>query len=223
MHYKTSIKEIFESVQGEGPYIGVNQLFIRFGRCNLKCIYCDTNFKTDLKEYTAESLYQVVKNYNNVQSVSLTGGEPLIEADFLSEFLPLLKKTVYLETNGTLYDNLDKIIHYIDIIAMDIKLSSCTKMPDLFETHKKFIEIAVKNKKEIFLKTVFDENITNEEMEKTIELAGINNLLIVLQPKMDGEKLKLSSKIIYNIFCNFANIYDNVRLIPQVHKFLNIK
>ena len=38
------IKEIFESIQGEGLYIGSKQLFIRFCACNLKCKYCDTPF-----------------------------------------------------------------------------------------------------------------------------------------------------------------------------------
>lgn len=223
MHCKTFIKEIFESVQGEGPYIGVNQLFIRFGKCNLNCFYCDTDFKTDLKVYTAETLYTIVKNYKNIHSISLTGGEPLMETAFLSEFLPLLNKPVYLETNGTLYDNLKQIIQYIDIISMDIKLPSCSKMSDLFNEHKNFIKIAVENNKEIFLKMVFDENITDEEINKTIEIAQINNLLIILQPKMDGEILKLSSSTIYKVFYNIISKYNNVRLIPQVHKFLNIK
>ena len=90
MQNKVLIKEIFESIQGEGPYIGVNQLFIRFSSCNLHCEYCDTDFKTDLKEYNIEDLLCEINKYENIHSVSLTGGEPLIESDFLYE---LLKKT----------------------------------------------------------------------------------------------------------------------------------
>ena len=44
---KIKIKEIFESIQGEGPYVGYKQLFVRFCNCNLKCNYCDTEFSSD--------------------------------------------------------------------------------------------------------------------------------------------------------------------------------
>ncbi|MCZ7372375.1 MAG: 7-carboxy-7-deazaguanine synthase QueE, partial [Candidatus Methanoperedens sp.] len=36
------ISEIFNSIQGEGPYVGVRQVFVRFQKCQLHCAYCDT-------------------------------------------------------------------------------------------------------------------------------------------------------------------------------------
>ncbi len=39
---KAPIREIFVSVQGEGPYVGYRQAFVRFPKCNLECLYCDT-------------------------------------------------------------------------------------------------------------------------------------------------------------------------------------
>lgn len=222
MGNKTFIKEIFESVQGEGPYIGYNQLFIRFSKCNLKCKFCDTDFISDLKEYTAQELKDIVNSHKNVHSISLTGGEPLLDTDFLCEFLPLISSKVYLETNGTLYENLEKIINYIDIISMDIKLQSSSLNPDTFSNHEKFIKIAKAASKEIYLKVVFDENISDNEILKTASLAKENNLLLVLQPKMDGEILNLSPDFIYKTYYKFLKNYKNVRLIPQVHKFLNL-
>ncbi|MCK5661099.1 MAG: 7-carboxy-7-deazaguanine synthase QueE, partial [Methanosarcinales archaeon] len=38
----THIYEIFNSIQGEGPYVGMRQVFVRFCGCNLACEYCDT-------------------------------------------------------------------------------------------------------------------------------------------------------------------------------------
>ncbi len=218
---KALIKEIFQSIQGEGPYMGVNQLFIRFSKCNLNCSYCDTDFKSDLKEYNSIELLNEIKKYKNIHSVSLTGGEPLTEIDFLLELLPLLDNKIYLETNGTLYNNLLKIIDYTDIVSMDIKLPSATNMPDMFDTHKKFIEIA--KKKDLFLKVVFNEKITDYEMEKTVNLAKEYEILIVLQPQMSGNNLCISSDIINGIYNKFTDRYKNVRLIPQVHKFLNLR
>lgn len=223
MSNSTFIKEFFTSVQGEGAYVGYNQLFIRFSGCNLNCNYCDTDFKTDLKEYTAPELAEIVNNTKNIHSVSLTGGEPLTAIDFLLEFLPLINKKIYLETNGTMFKNLEKIIKYIDFIAMDIKLNSAAGSGDLFGIHEDFIKIAIKENKEIFLKTVFDENITDEEINKTAALAKKYNLLLVLQPKTDGELLKISTEKIGSIFNKFNEKYDKVRLIPQVHKFINVQ
>ncbi len=222
MQNRVQIKEIFESIQGEGPCIGVNQLFIRFSKCNLNCAYCDTDFRTDLKEYTVDELIEEVNKHPNVHSVSLTGGEPLCDADFLYEFLPKLNKKVYLETNGTLYEQLSLIVNYIDIVSMDIKLPSTTLNNDNFYAHEEFIKIA-KNAKELFLKVVFDTNIKDDEILKTVELAQKYNLLVVLQPKMDGEILNISTEFINETYYKFVSLYDNVRLIPQVHKFLNVR
>ena len=223
MENKTFIKEYFVSLQGEGPYVGCNQLFIRFSNCNLKCDYCDTDFKSNLKEFTVDELTNLINNTNNIHSVSLTGGEPLLDVNFLNEVLAKTNKKIYLETNGTLFENLEKIINLIDIISMDIKLNSTTKMGDLFDKHEKFIEVANKANKELFIKIVFDENITEYEIEKSISLAKKYNTLIVLQPKMDGMKLNLSSNFIQKTYNNFNEKYSNVRLIPQVHKFINVE
>lgn len=223
MQNKTFIKEYFVSIQGEGPYVGYNQLFIRFSNCNLKCNYCDTDFKSNLTEVTVDELAKLINNTNHIHSVSLTGGEPLLDVDFLIELLPKTTKNIYLETNGTLFENLEKIINFVDIISMDIKLNSTTNMGNLFKKHEKFIEIANKAKKEIFIKIVFDKNITDEEIETSINIAQKYNNLIVLQPKMDGMKLNLSSDFIQDIYNKFIERYSNVRLIPQVHKFINVE
>lgn len=223
MQNKVLIKEIFESIQGEGPYVGVNQLFIRFTNCNLHCAYCDTDFKSNIKEYTIDNLLNETNKYKNINSISLTGGEPLLESEFLKDFLPKLNKKIYLETNGTLYKNLAEIIQYTDIISMDIKLPSTTNMNEMFDIHEKFIKIAVENKKEIFLKVVFDEKITNEEIINTTQLAKKYNIEIILQPKMDGDFLRISTDFINKTFYRFIEEYKNVRLIPQVHKFINVR
>ena len=69
------IKEIFESIQGEGPFIGYKQLFIRFCGCNLNCRYCDTDFdKESSKEYSIEELVSICNQKKDCHSVSLTGG-----------------------------------------------------------------------------------------------------------------------------------------------------
>lgn len=222
----TQVKEIFKSIQGEGPYVGFEQVFVRFCKCNLSCNYCDTNYFAieETKNYRPKELIEEIESLNikNIHSISLTGGEPLLETEFLKEFLPLTDKKIYLETNGTLPEKLLEIIDMIDIVSMDIKLPSVARTKDLYEKHKQFIDICTKNNKEIFLKIVFDQTITNKEIDESINLAKENNLLIVLQPVMLDDLLNISSAELMDIFEKFALSYNNVRLIPQVHKFINV-
>lgn len=223
---KTQVKEFFKSIQGEGPYVGYEQIFIRFCKCNLSCNYCDTDYKATLqtKEYTPQELNEEIKKLNTktIHSVSLTGGEPLLDTGFLKEFLPLLDKKIYLETNGTLVKELKEIIKNIDIVSMDIKLLSATKMEDLTNKHREFIEVCIEHNKEIFLKVVFDETITDKEIQDCINLAKEKNLLIVLQPLMLKDSMKISPLDLMVAFGKFTQKYNNVRLIPQVHKFINV-
>ena len=130
------IVEIFRSIQGEGPYAGVAQAFVRLFECNMHCVWCDTpqsigDGKKEFITYTPEELFKAIGPLTkNIHSVSITGGEPLIQVDFLKAFLTLLKKhkfTTHLDTNGTLPENLRALLPLIDIIAMDMKLPSSTR------------------------------------------------------------------------------------------------
>lgn len=221
------IAEIFDSVQGEGPYIGYRQIFIRFCGCNLLCNYCDTEFDKG-QEYSVESLFEKIKSFDikSIHSVSLTGGEPLLHYEFLLEFLPKLKELgvkVYLETNGTLTKSLQKIIENVDIVSMDFKLDSSAKIGDLFTNHDKFIEISKENNKEIFAKLVFDEKIRDFEINECVKLAQKYQIELILQPKMNGNQIGVSHDKIMAVFEEISSKYHATRLIGQVHKFFDIR
>lgn len=152
------VAEIFDSVQGEGPYIGYRQLFVRFCGCNLLCDYCDTEFdKGD--DYTVAQLVEKIKSFKlePLHSVSLTGGEPLLQYEFLKEFLPSLKQLglkIYLETNGTMDRALDKVIEYIDIVSMDLNWIPVQKSVICTQNMMLFLRFA-KTFKRHFCKTGF--------------------------------------------------------------------
>ncbi len=239
-----NIIEIFSSIQGESPYIGYRQIFIRFAGCNLACDYCDTPF---LKQefcnieklpgsnefikfknpVSSDELLEKVLNLNNIchHSISLTGGEPLLNSDFIAEFLSKLKEKnhrikIFLETNGTLYKELEEIINYVDIISMDLKLKSSTGKDFPFEEHKKFIEVAQNNKKEIFAKAVVTAMILDEEVDKISDFIKIP---LILQPiSSNNKKLLLSPQKILQIQENFLKKLHEVRVIPQTHKYLDL-
>lgn len=221
---KTKINEIFSSIQGEGPVVGYKQLFIRFCGCNLHCDYCDTEFQTGV-EYTPTELFEKINSeydLSTFHSISLTGGEPLLHCEFLQEFLPLLKnKTkIYLETNATLSENLQKVKNLIDIISADIKLPTSTGF-DSFDLHRKFF--ANCNGIETFAKIVFAENITEEEIITCSNIGKEYNIELVLQPKMVEDKMTVNSEFCTELLEKFTQKYKNTRLIPQVHKFIDVQ
>ena len=219
---ETNIKEIFASIQGEGPYIGYKQLFIRFCGCNLNCNYCDTEFgASESKKYSTEELANILKENLDCHSVSLTGGEPLLNIKFLKEFLPKSELPIYLETNGTLYKELAEVINYIDYVSADIKLPSSTGLNPLWEEHDKFFEIA--SKKTLFAKAVFSKNVTDDELRKACELCKKYNIELILQPKMNGIVPDINSNFMEEILNKTLKYYKKVRLIPQVHKFIDVR
>lgn len=226
MTTKSKILEIFTSIQGEGPYIGVKQLFIRFCGCNLKCNYCDTKelFNEEYLEFTPDELQNHIQDFNlkTVHSISLTGGEPLMWVDFLEEFLPLLKNKIYLETNSTLNDNLERIINHVDIISADIKLPSSSGIENSFAVHDEFFKTAQKYNKEIFAKVVFDENILDDEINHCLKLVEKYNLELILQPKTTNEKILVNKAKMFDVFNKFLNTHPKTRVIPQVHCFLGV-
>ena len=219
---KVKIKEIFTSVQGEGPYVGYKQLFIRFCNCNLKCNYCDTDFKDDnYEEFDTERLLERINRYSNYHSISLTGGEPLLSVDFLKTFLPRTGKKIYLETNATLADKFLEVKPFIDIVSADIKLESATGIKDSYKFHDKFF--ANCNGVETFAKIVFNKNIKDEEIEICCDLGRRHGVELILQPEMQNDLMIVTPEFAEEILDKFLQHYSNVRLIPQVHKFLNLK
>ena len=222
MANKATIKEIFASIQGEGPYVGYKQLFIRFSGCNLNCNYCDTeHYGEDSRLYNIEEIVEIINQNLDCSSISLTGGEPLLQAGFLKEFLPQSPLPVYLETNATLAGELGEIIDYIDYVSADIKLPSCTGGLDLWNEHNRFFEVA--SPKNLFAKIVFDENITDEEISECCKLGAKHNIELTLQPKMNGDKLSVTKEFMEDVLSKFLSKYKKTRLIPQVHKFLDIR
>ena len=110
------IVEIFHSVQGEGFHAGIPHVFVRFGNCNLRCEWCDTDFLT-YEERNLESIVDEVLSYD-CDRVIFTGGEPALQD--LSTIGSSLKKegiSLSIETNGTI--EVDPIIDWICVSPKD--------------------------------------------------------------------------------------------------------
>ena len=100
------VAEKFVSINGEGPHAGELAVFLRFCGCNLNCAYCDTRWANtadvNYELASAEELVAYVRS-TGVKNVTLTGGEPLLQADIahLIELLGASGAEVEIETNGS--------------------------------------------------------------------------------------------------------------------------
>jgi len=97
------INEIFFSIQGESSYAGRPCAFVRLTGCNLRCIYCDTQYAYE--EGTWIEIPEIVRQVSlfNCRLVEITGGEPLLQEQTPELIRTLLNQafTVLLETNGS--------------------------------------------------------------------------------------------------------------------------
>ncbi|HNX33613.1 MAG TPA: 7-carboxy-7-deazaguanine synthase QueE [Kiritimatiellia bacterium] len=94
------VVEIFQSLQGEGYNTGKEVVFLRFGRCNLYCPWCDTDFATH-ESLGIDAVVARVAEFRS-KALILTGGEPFIQEgleDLLSKFKDL-GYWIGAETNG---------------------------------------------------------------------------------------------------------------------------
>ncbi|MCD6583098.1 MAG: 7-carboxy-7-deazaguanine synthase QueE [Candidatus Omnitrophica bacterium] len=219
---EAKVAGIFRSIQGEGKYVGSLQVFVRFFGCNLNCQFCDTKLKK-FKLYDVNSLKKAVSSLK-VKFLSLTGGEPLCQADFLKMFLENIAKDkfkVYLETNATLYKNLRKVIKYIDIISFDLKLKSSTGGSQLWKVHEEFFKVA--KLKEIFFKTVITPSTQFDDIKR---LAGFLKDKLDYPLYLQPDSRNLNKRLLKKIFIFGEYLLSkgvDTRILPQVHKFLKIE
>lgn len=178
------VDEVYVSVQGEGPRVGLPTVFARFGGCNLRCPGwpCDTQHAI-LPEYRDQwTKLNPLEVYNSIvyqmdntpkMNVCFTGGEPFLQknSDF-REVVQLLSDhpnigTIECFTNGTLaYPNWAiEDIHFI----MDWKLPGSGEDPldPMRLTNLK--ELGEKDSIKFVIKDMEDFNVAQELYHKYVE------------------------------------------------------
>lgn len=210
-----NINEIFFSLQGEGSYSGTPTIFIRLAGCNLRCRWCDTKYAYDNKSrYSIEEIIYSIDRHPSAM-ISITGGEPLVQADpllKLIEKLHHLKKQILLETNGSL--PIKKIPEYVHI-AMDLKapssgvaslnnfqnlkfLKATDEVKIIIDSYEDFLWAqdtlnlygSKSFPKKIYLQPVFDKLSTRELAEWIINSKYPFSLSVQLHKTSFGNKLK---------------------------------
>jgi 7-carboxy-7-deazaguanine synthase len=248
MRSSANIMEIFTSIQGEGLLVGETQLFVRFYGCNLACRYCDTRGvqgpvrdcrvekkpcrkEVDLlpnpvgAESLIETIEKAVEDRSLHHSIVFTGGEPLLQTDLLIEVLPVISREipVMMETNGTLYRELEQISPWIDTVSMDVKIPSSTGEAADWEGNRLFLKACLD--KNLYVKAVVSPDLSGEEIRSlTALIAGVDpSIPLVLQPLSgtEGDAHWACRILEVQAFCRQR--LSSVRTIPQIHKWLKIQ
>jgi len=253
MEPRGRLVEIFSSIQGESELIGLRQVFLRFLGCNLRCDYCDTpesraagdrsvcriertpgrgDFETRDNPLSVTDVVDAVERLSAVppHSVSLTGGEPLLQADFLTALLPEIEERlglpIYLETNGTLPGALARVVDRVGIIGMDVKLPSVTGEGDAIRAreHREFLEIA--RRRRVFVKIVVGAGTPDAELEEAVRLvASVDPAIpVTLQPVTPNGRVTRapSAARLLEMQALALRHLCVVKVIPQMHKALGV-
>ncbi|ADR19470.1 7-carboxy-7-deazaguanine synthase QueE [Calditerrivibrio nitroreducens] len=226
------IKEVFTSIQGEGKYVGALQLFVRFSGCSIGCKGCDTDYSfTDSFDFNGTSvlsnpikperlaciIYDHIKP-NSIHSISITGGEPLLQKDFLKELIFYLKGygyRIFLETSGFFIDRLNEVGDMVDIISLDFKLGESFGVEFSLDEIRK-IKDEIKNK--IYIKIVIKNNLDFVVGRKILDgLALLNKTEFYLH--FYDNCIKINQGIMDYFYSNGVDVF----YVPQLHKLLEIK
>ena len=244
------VNEIFgPTIQGEGSNAGKTCLFIRLAGCDQTspCKWCDTlnaynkNAGIDMTfEDIIEKLMNLNSNISKIKRIIFTGGNPCIQN--LNGLIPLIKNSFNdnniefcIETQGTVFpDWLNDFDHIT--ISPKAPSSSLYNKGQEYESIVQYINNS--NNTNIELKIViFDRNdllwaqevfynIKNSNnIDFTIQIGTVNDNFISNTQK--GFKRINTNDIIMYLYSNECKLNDHfiskVRILPQIHRILNVQ
>lgn len=247
---RAELIEIFSAIQGEGTIIGRRQIFVRFGRCDVKCVYCDTPLcHTTLSHFRVETeagkrtferrenpvgtdeisafIARLDRKPGLHHSVSFTGGEPLLHHEAIVALAPSIRArgmAVYLETNGHLVGELERAMAAVDIVGMDIKLPSTAGFAERFAENERFLAAAIAARKEAFVKIVVGAATTFDEIDGAAQAVrrAAPATYVCLQPvtPFGGVGTPPTPERLLELHERALETLKNVVVIPQTHKML---
>jgi len=172
------MKGSIHSFESFGTKDGPGIRFVLFMQgCPLRCLYChnpdtwnlsDSNFEMEAEEVFVE--IKKMKNFIKSGGVTVSGGEPLLQADFILRLFKLCKNEgihTAIDTSGFILNNkVKEILSYTDLVLLDIKHIDPDKYKELtakpLEPTKRFIEYLNEIEKPAWLRYVLVPGFTDD-------------------------------------------------------------
>lgn len=191
---KGSVAQIESMGLVDGP--GIRTVVFLNG-CKLRCLFCHNPemFKLGEPNYTPEELFdKIMRNkpyFKKNGGVTFSGGEPLLQCDFLIEVCKLLKKEnihIALDTAGVGNGNYDEILNLVDLVIFDIKAIDEINYKKITNNNisesLKFLKKCQELNKKMWLRQVIVPGINDSE-------EYINKLAEFIKPLKNIEKVEL--------------------------------
>lgn len=173
------------SVESLGTLDGPGIRFVVFLQgCKLRCLYCHNpetwNINRDVEEIFPQELVERVEKYKNYfgkdGGVTFSGGEPLLQPEFLLECLKLCKEkkiNTCLDTAGFGFGDYAEILQYVDLVILDVKAVDKDEYKEItgqsMDKFCEFVEILQKLNKKLWLRQVIVPGI-NDDKEHILKL-----------------------------------------------------
>ena len=246
------VSEIFSAIQGEAALVGERQVFVRLTGCNIRCTYCDQpealertagpcrieatagrrDWSTEASPLAIDRVVESVATlWDQVphHSISLTGGEPLLQGARVEELLGRLAAEgwpVMLETNGTLLPPLRRVGRALAYVSMDLKLPSVDGERVAPATQSAFLTLAVASGATTWVKVVIGPDTDLAEFDAAIALvaqvsAGRSDPIeVFLQPltPFGAAPVAPPPDLVLGLHDRALRIHRRVRVVPQTHK-----
>jgi 7-carboxy-7-deazaguanine synthase len=235
----TKLSEIFTSIEGEGILFGTKTMFVRLAGCPFKCHWCDTPYALPMDSGINYSVGEVkeiiIKSLQpNTYKINFTGGEPLVQYEAVLELAKFVRQKglrVYLESSCYDAVRFSKVLPYIDICKVELKLRDSKIVNEkqycnLLKNELECLRQAVNSSKTTYIKVVVTNSSNLKEFKdivcevfriaKPSKLAGF-----IIQPSYRVDEPTLD--VLFGFYDAVYPMYDQVRIVPQLHKIIGAR
>jgi len=234
---KTRIFEIFTSIEGEGILYGTKTLFVRLAGCPYSCFYCDTLDALPLdsgKEYSITEACDLIDTnlQDNTFKVNFTGGEPLIQHEAVSELAKHVKARgipTYLESACFDSKRFLHVLPSIDFVKIEFKTIDSEFIdekhyPELVKNTLECLRAAVEAKKTTYIKIVVSSKTElssfKDLLDQIFKIISKQNISgFIVQPTTSISEPTLEQLL--EFYDAVYPYYDEVRVVPQLHKIIS--
>jgi len=164
-----------------------------------------------------------------IRMVAITGGEPMLQHNFLVEWLERKSPPVgcLLETNAMLCENLDRVLARIAVVSADIKLPSNSGERPCWVSHKSFFQHCSRSGRDTYVKMPVDTSTELAEVRRGARLVSrwLPQATLFLQP-IDRPGKPVSSvddPVFLALACEASAELADVRITPQLHKLFGVR